>query len=75
MSTINLPAYFETIKKKTGKSPEDFKRLAEQMGLMADGTFKPTVKAMDIFDWLKNDFGLGRGHGMAIYHVLKEGRV
>ncbi|WP_254659559.1 hypothetical protein [Mucilaginibacter sp. PPCGB 2223] len=32
MSTINLPAYFETIKKKTGKRPEDFKLLAEEKG-------------------------------------------
>ncbi|MEZ2334661.1 DUF4287 domain-containing protein [Mucilaginibacter sp. RCC_168] len=22
---------------------------------------------MQIFDWLKADFGLGRGHGMAVY--------
>jgi len=73
MSTINLPAYFASIKKKTGKSPADFKHLAAQKGFMVDGSFKPEVKAMEIFNWLKEDFDLGRGHGMAIYHVLKEG--
>jgi len=31
------------------------------------------VKATVIFDWLKAGFGLGRGHGMAIYHCLKTG--
>ena len=36
---------------------------------------KPGVKAMQVFNWLKADFGLGRGHGMAVYHVLKEGHA
>ncbi|WP_254659557.1 DUF4287 domain-containing protein [Mucilaginibacter sp. PPCGB 2223] len=30
---------------------------------------------MDVFNWLKDDYGLRRGHGMAIYHGLKEGLV
>ena len=73
MSVINLPAYFETIKKKTGKTSADFKNLAKQKGFIADGVLKPTVKATEIFNWLKNDYGLGRGHAMAVYHSLKEG--
>lgn len=24
-------------------------------------------------DWLKTDFGIGRGHAMAIVHVIKNG--
>ena len=73
MSIINLQAYFDTIKKKTGKTPADFKKLAEQKGFIIDGNLKPGIKAGEIFTWLKEDFGLGRGHGMAIYHSLKEG--
>ena len=73
MSIINLQAYFDTIKKKTGKTPADFKKLAEQKGFIIDGNLKPSIKAGEIFTWLKEDFGLGRGHGMAIYHSLKEG--
>ena len=26
-----------------------------------------------ILDWLKTDYGLGRGHGMAMVHVIKKG--
>ena len=32
MPTINLPAYFATIKEKIGKTPADFRALAEQKG-------------------------------------------
>ncbi|MBC7398648.1 MAG: DUF4287 domain-containing protein [Mucilaginibacter sp.] len=70
---MNLTAYFETIKKKTGKTLADFKTQAEQKGLMADGVLKPTVKATEVFNWLKDEYGLGRGHGMAIYHSLRDG--
>lgn len=72
MNQINLAAYYETIKKKTGKTPEDFKQLAAQKGFVADGMVKPTVKATEIFNWLKQDFELGRGHAMAIYHSFRE---
>jgi len=26
-----------------------------------------------ILDWLKNDYDLGHGHGMAIVHIIKHG--
>ncbi len=69
---INLPSYYDTIKKKTGKNPADFKKLAEETGFIIDGRIKPSVKASEIFSWLKEDFKLGRGHAMAIYHAFKE---
>ncbi len=70
--SINLQAYFDNIKIKTGKTPADFKKLAEKKGFLVKGKIKPTVKATEIFNWLKEDFELGRGHAMAIYHALKE---
>ena len=73
MNQINLQAYFDTIKTKTGRTPADFKQLATQKGYLVNGKLKPGIKAAEIFKWLKDDFGLGRGHGMAIYHALKEG--
>ncbi len=69
---INLPSYYDTIKKKTGKTPEDFKKLAEQKGFIINGHIKPSVKASEVFTWLKEDFKLGRGHAMAIYHTFKQ---
>lgn len=63
---MSFQAYIDNIKAKTGKTPEDFKLMAEQKGLLAPG-----VKAGEIVAWLKADFGLGHGHAMAIYATLK----
>ena len=59
---MSFQAYIDNIKAKTGKTPEDFKKLAKKKGLLSPG-----VKAMQIANWLKEDFGLGHGHAMAIY--------
>jgi len=64
---MSFQAYLDNIKAKTGKTPDDFKALAEKKGLL-----KPGVKAGEILAWLKEDFGLGHGHAMAIYGVLTE---
>ena len=63
---MSFQAYIDNIKKKTGKTPEDFKKIAEKKGLL-----KPDVKAGEIVKWLKEDFDLGHGHAMAIYAVFK----
>ena len=63
---MSFQAYIDNIKAKTGKSPDDFKVLAEKKGLL-----KPGTKAGDIVAWLKKDFALGHGHAMAIYAVFK----
>jgi len=64
---MSFQAYIDNIKAKTGKTPEDFRKLAEEKGLL-----KPGFKAGDIIAWLKNDFGLGHGHAMAIYAVFTD---
>ena len=64
-------AYLSNIKEKTGKTSDDFRKLAEQNGFVQDGTLKPEVKADYIVKWLKEDFELGHGHSMAIYALLK----
>ena len=63
---MSFQAYIDNIKAKTGKSPEDFKKLAEKKGLL-----KPGVKAGEIVAWLKDEFDLGHGHAMAIYALFK----
>ena len=64
-------AYLNTIKSKTGKGPEDFRKMAEDKGFSLGGQLKPETKAGEIVDWLKEEFNLGRGHAMAIYALLK----
>jgi hypothetical protein len=68
---MSFQAYIDNIKTKTGKSPEDFKKLAEKKGFMKKGELLPTVKAGQIVEWLKEDFDLGHGHAMAIYATFK----
>lgn len=63
---MSFQAYLDNIKLKTGKSPDDFKKLAQKKGLLKAG-----VKAGEIVTWLKSDFELGHGHAMAIYAVFK----
>jgi len=63
---MTFKAYIDNIYAKTGKTPDDFRRLAEKKGLL-----KPGVKAMAVVEWLKKDHGLGHGHAMAIYATFK----
>ena len=61
-------AYLDTIETKTGLTPRELIALAHERGL-AD----PSTKAGAIIDWLKTDYDLGRGHAMALVHVIKNG--
>jgi hypothetical protein len=63
---MSFQAYLDNIKAKTGKTPEDFRKLADKKGLL-----KPGVKAGEFVDWMKAEFDLGRGHAMAIYEAFK----
>ena len=63
---MSFQSYIDNIKTKTGKTPEEFKKLADKKGLL-----KPGVKAGEIVKWLKEDFDLGHGHAMAIYATFK----
>jgi len=68
---MSFEAYIANIKAKTGKTPDDFKKLAEQQGFIIDGKLNPKVKATEITNWLKGEFELGHGHAMAIYATFK----
>ncbi len=63
---MSFKAYIDNIKAKTGKTPEDFKKLADKKDLL-----KPGVKAGEIIAWLKKDVDLGHGHVIAIYATFK----
>lgn len=68
---MSFQAYIDNIKTKTGKGPEDFKKLAEEKGFLQNGQLKSDVKAGQIIAWLKEDFDLGHGHSMAIFALFK----
>jgi hypothetical protein len=63
---MTLKAYLDTIQAQTGKTPKDFRVLAEEKGLLKEG-----VKTGQIVAWLKQDYGLGQGHAMAIVLTLQ----
>jgi Domain of unknown function (DUF4287) len=68
---MSFQAYIDNIFKQTGKTPADFKKLAEEKGFVANGEISKTVKATEILNWLKADFNLNRGYGMAIIATFK----
>ena len=65
---MSFQAYLDNIEAKTGKTPNDFIALAAERGYD-----DPATKAEVIVSWLKADYGLGRGHAMALVHVIRHG--
>ena len=65
---MSFQAYLDNIEEKTGLTPRQFIALAQEKGFT-----NPATKAGAIVDWLKADFDLGRGHAMALVHVIKNG--
>ena len=68
---MSFQAYLDNIKANTGRTPADFKILAEEKGFIKEGQLVATVKATEITNWLKEEFKLGHGHAMAIYATFK----
>jgi CheY-like chemotaxis protein len=64
---MSMKAYLDTIAIKTGRTPEEIIDLARDAGLLEPG-FKPHA----IVAWLGDEFGLGRGHAMAIVAVIRQ---
>lgn len=64
---MTFQAYLDNIEEKTGVTPREFIALAGAKG------FDSTTKATPIVEWLAADYGLGRGHAMALVHVITKG--
>jgi hypothetical protein len=64
---MSFQAYLDNIEEKTGLTPRQF------LALAADQGFGPGTKAAPILAWLAEDYGLGRGHGMALVHIITKG--
>jgi hypothetical protein len=68
---MSFQAYIANIGAKTGKGPDDFRKAAEEAGLLRNGRIAEGVKAGAIVRWLKGEYGPGHGHAMAIYALFK----
>ena len=64
---MTFQAYLDNIEDKTGLTPRQFIELANEKG------FGPGTKSGEIVAWLGEDYGLGRGHAMALVHVITKG--
>lgn len=64
---MSFQAYLDAVERKTGRTP------AELLDEAAARGYGPTTKAAVVIDWLTTDYGVGRGHAMALFHVLKNG--
>jgi hypothetical protein len=64
---MSFQAYLDSVEEKTGLTPRQLIDQAHDRGIH-EGT-----RAGEIIDWLKADHGLGRGHAMAVVHVIKNG--
>ena len=67
---MSFQAYLDTIERKTGLTPRELLAKAKERGFDGAG-----VKAGDVVAWLAEEYGLGRGHAMALVHVIKNGPV
>jgi hypothetical protein len=65
---MSFQAYLDKVEDKTGLTPRQLLEIA-----IDKGYDDPSVKAGTIVDWLKADYDLGRGHAMAMVHVIKNG--
>lgn len=65
---MSFQGYLDAVENKTGLTPRELVERAR-----AQGFDQPDVKAGTILAWLKADHDLGRGHGMAMVHVIKNG--
>jgi hypothetical protein len=65
---MSFQAYIDAIETKTGMTPRALLAVAAARGFEG-----PQVKAGPVVEWLKEDYGVGRGHAMAFVYVIKNG--
>jgi hypothetical protein len=64
---MSFQAYLDAVENKTGRTPAELLAEAGERG------YDATTKAGVVVEWLKEEYGVGRGHAMALYYVLKNG--
>lgn len=64
---MSFQAYLDAVERKTGRTP------AELLDEAAARGYGPTTKATVVVDWLAADYGVGRGHATAFFHLIRTG--
>jgi hypothetical protein len=64
---MSFQAYLDAVERKTGLTPRQLVDKARGHG------FDAGTKAAPIVAWLAEEYGLGRGHAMAMVHVITTG--
>ncbi len=65
---MSFQAYLDALETTTGLTPRQLLEVARDRGYDTPGT-----KAGAVTAWLAEDYGVGRGHAMALWHVLRNG--
>ncbi len=60
---MTYKAYLDNIYAKTGKTAEDYRKMAKERGL---------TKYSELLKWLKADCGLGHGHANAVILYIQD---
>lgn len=68
---MSFQGYLHTIGEKTGKDAAGLRAWADGKGFSENGKIKHDVKAGAVVAAAKDDLGLGHGHAMAIFALLK----
>lgn len=68
---MSFQTYLDNIQTKTGKSPADFRAWGQDEGFSTPDGLSAGVKVAAIVAALKEEFGLGHGHAMAVAALLK----
>jgi hypothetical protein len=68
---MSFQGYLNSIERNTGKTPAEFRQWGADKGFANADGLSPGVKAGAIVQALKEEFGLGHGHAMAIVALLK----
>jgi Domain of unknown function (DUF4287) len=61
--SVTYKAYIDNICARTGKTPDDYLKMAREKRLTKHG---------DLLKWLKTDCGLGHGHANAIILCVQD---
>ena len=64
---MSFQAYLDAVERKTGRTPS---QLLDEAAARGYGSI---TKAAAVVDWLATDYGVGRGHAMAFFSLIKNG--